>query len=161
MIGFGSALARTFVVFPTGTEARAQMEVVDGETGRCKQQTGQNWDGPVDGVVVLGGVNHFFHGGKKLIGLELVDRIVPEQTDRFIWKSQVYFEDRHRQFLKIEIDKMRIDAQGTPPVRRRGCSPEAAVCIQNEWRLWSFDESGLVRHRFHKSSVCTILLLNG
>ena len=87
------------------------MEVVDGETGRCKQQTGQNWDGPVDGVVVLGGVNHFFHGGKKLIGLELVDRIVPEQTDRFIWKSQVYFEDRHRQFLKIKIDKMRIDAQ--------------------------------------------------
>ena len=34
----GASLTRAFVVFSTGTEARAQTEVVDGKTDRCQEQ---------------------------------------------------------------------------------------------------------------------------
>ena len=60
----GASLAGAFVVFSTGTHARAQMEVVDAESDCSEEKTEHRWDGPINGVVVQGGLNHLFHGGK-------------------------------------------------------------------------------------------------
>ena len=46
----GASLAGTFAVFSTGTEARAQTEVVDAESNGREEETEQSRDGPVDGV---------------------------------------------------------------------------------------------------------------
>ena len=91
----------------TWAEARAQAEVVDAEGDGGEEQAEQRRDGPVDGVVVQGGLHHLLHCGKQLASLEPVDRIVPEQTDGFVQEGQVSFEDG--QLLEVEIDEMRVD----------------------------------------------------
>ena len=95
----------------TWAEARAQAEVVDAEGDGGEEQAKQRRDGPVDGVVVQGGLHHLLHCGKQLASLEPVDRIVPEQTDGFVQEGQVPFEDG--QLLEVEIDEMRVDETGT------------------------------------------------
>ena len=111
MIGVkvGASLARACAVFPTGTEARAQTEVVDAESDGREEDAEKSRYGPFDGVVVQGGLNHFLLGGEQLASLEPVDRIVPKQTEGFVQEGQVHFDDV--QLLDVKIDGMRIDIQ--------------------------------------------------
>ena len=140
----------------TWAEARAQAEVVDAEGDGGEEQAEQCRDGPVDGVVVQGGLNHLLHSGKQFASLEPIDRVVPEQTDGFVQEGQVPFEDG--QLLEVEIDEMRIDIQ---ILLLFGCSPGVTARIWTGWRLRSFDESRLERCWFRKSSGCDILPQSG
>ena len=68
-----ASLARAFVVFSTGTEARTPTEVVEAESDRREKETEQSWASPVGGVVIQGGLNHSYHGVELLVRLESID----------------------------------------------------------------------------------------
>ena len=101
--------ASALAVFSTGTEARAQTEVEDAESNGGEKKAEQRRDGPIDGVVVQGGLDHLFHSGKQFACFESVDRVVPKQTKGFVQEGQVHSEDG--QFLEVEIDEVRVDVQ--------------------------------------------------
>ena len=65
--------ASALAVFSTGTEARAQTEVVDAESNGGEKKAEQRRDGLIDGVVVQGGLDHLFHSGKQFACFEPVD----------------------------------------------------------------------------------------
>ena len=93
--------ARALAMLSTGTEARAQMEVVDAESDGGEEQAEQRRVGPINGVVVQSGLNHYLHSGKQFASFEPIDRVVPKQTEGFVQEGQVHFE--------VEVDDMGFD----------------------------------------------------